>query len=450
MVLHWSPVRPRVHRFAAVVLLALTLTSAVAPPVQAQSSRVYVVAIDDVVGQGTVLDVERAVEVAEENDAPLVVRLSTPGGLVKAEQRVTSALLNADVPVITYVGPRGASAFSAGTYILLAGHVAAMNNGTSMGSAMPVVSGPTGTRPASNKTINALASRMRFIAESRHRPVRLAEDMVRNNTDYTSSEAHRADLINLTSSDLRDLLVRLDGRSVDVDGRSVTLQTENAEVVEVSAGFTSELYRLVGNPQITFFLILIGMYGLIFGFAAGGTYVPETIGAILLLLGLFGLGLFDFSTAALLLIGLAIVFFIAEALTPTHGILTTAGAVTLAIGALMLPSQEPLLGGQYLEGFQFVVIGMAAFTGVFIFAVITFGIQSLLRTEPYETVRGRRGETTTDLAPRGRVRVRGEIWRAELADDEPPIPARTEIEVVDRDGLTLKVRRSVRAPGEEE
>lgn len=440
----------RTRLVVTVLSLALLLGGAFAPLVQAQQSKVYVVAIDDVVGQGTVLDVERAVEIAERDDAPLMVRLSTPGGLVTSTREIVEVLLNADVPVITYVGPSGSFAFSAGTYILLSGHVAAMNNGTSIGSAMPVTSGPTGTSQASNKTINALASFMRSIAESRDRPVKLAEGMVRNNTDYTAREAAEADLVNVTGATLRDVLEKIDGRTVDLDtGRSVTLETGDARIEVIEPGLTSQLYRIVGNPQITFFLILIGMYGLIFGFAAGGTYVPETIGAVLLMLGLFGLGLFDFSTAALLLIGLAVIFFIAEALTPTHGILTTAGAVTLAIGALMLPSQEPLLGRAWIEGFQLVVVGMAVFTGGFFFVVLTYGIRSLLRTEPHEPLDRRQGKAVRriDRGETGTVRVRGELWRATLAEGAEAIARGDPVVVVGREGLTLEVRR--REPEEE-
>lgn len=391
---------------------------------------VYLVAIDDVVGQGTVLDVQRAVDVAERDGVPLVVRLSTPGGLVSATNVILERLLNADVPVITYVGPRGASAFSAGTYILLSGHRATMNEGTQMGSAMPVVSGPSGTQAASNKTINALAAQMRSIAESRGRPADLAEEMVRENTDYTSSEALDVRLINATGADLGEVLTAVHGEQVEAGDRTWTLDTDGAAVVEISPGPLSVLYGVVGNPQVTFLLILVGMYGLIFGFAAPGTYVPETIGAVLLVLGLIGLGLFRFEVAALLLIALAVVFFLAEALTPTHGVLTVAGVISLAIGALMLPSQEPLLPAAWFEGFAFVVVGMAVFTGAFMLFIVTATLRSVLRTEVHKSVEHRRGVAVTRLDPRGTVRVRGEIWKAEAVHPGwvPPRRDRTALE----------------------
>lgn len=420
---------------AVAALLQVAAPLAPMAQVQAQGPAdggpvVYLVAIDDVVGQGTVLDVDRAVEVAEDNGAPLVVRLSTPGGLVSATNVILERLLNADVPVITYVGPRGASAFSAGTYILLAGHRATMNEGTQMGSAMPVISGPGGTQAASNKTINALAAQMRSIAESRGRPTDLAEEMVRENTDYTASEALDVRLINATGADLGELLAAVHGEEVEAGGRTWTLDTDGARLVEVRPGPLSILYGVVGNPQVTFLLILVGMYGLIFGFAAPGTYVPETIGAVLLVLGLIGLGLFDFDTAALLLIALAIVFFLAEALTPTHGVLTIAGVISLAIGALMLPSQEPLLPAAWFEGFAFVVVGMAVFTGAFMLFVVTATLRSVLRTEVHKSVEQRLGVAVTRLDPKGTVRVRGEIWKAVAVPPDwvPPRRDRTALE----------------------
>lgn len=441
-------------RRAVAILLASLVTLTLLPAFGAQSDKVvYQVEIDDIVTRGTVLDVEAAVAKAEEERRPLIVRLETPGGLVAAEQDITKLLLNAEVPVVTYVGPRGASAFSAGTYILLAGHQATMNEGTSMGSAMPVVSGPSGgTQPASNKTINALAAHMRSIAESRDRPENLAVDMVRNNTDYTASQALDAGLINATGGTRAEVLAALDGRTIEVQGEAWTLDVDGARIVLVDGGLTSQLYRTIGNPQIAFLMMIIGMYGLIFGFAAGGTYVPETIGAVLLLLGLFGLGLFDFSTAALLLIGLAVIFFVAEALTPTHGILTTAGVVSLAVGALLLPSQEPLLGAEWIAGFQLVVVGMAVITGLFFFGVVVIGVRSLLRTEEHEPVKQRRGTVLSPLSPgtAGRIRVRGEIWQAELVEGAEPVGRGGEVVVVDREGLTLMVRGAVGPPGEEE
>lgn len=442
------------RRAIAILILVALATIPLAPMTDAQQDKVvYQVEIDDIVTRGTVLDVEAAVAKAEEASRPLIVRLETPGGLVAAEQEITQLLLNAEVPVITYVGPRGASAFSAGTYILLAGHQATMNDGTSMGSAMPVVSGPAGgSQAASNKTINALASHMRSIAESRGRPQALAVDMVRNNTDYTASQALDVELVNATGGTRAGVLEAIDGRTVDVQGEEWTLDVDGAQVVIVDGGLTSQLYRTIGNPQIAFLMMIIGMYGLIFGFAAGGTYVPETIGAVLLLLGLFGLGLFDFSTAALLLIGLAVIFFVAEALTPTHGILTTAGVVSLAVGALLLPSQEPLLGAEWIAGFQLVVVGMAVVTGLFFFGIVVIGVRSLLRTEEHEPVKQRRG---TVLAPmeegrKGRIRVRGEIWQAELVEGAEPVGRGDPVVVEDREGLTLMVRGAVGPPGEEE
>jgi membrane-bound serine protease (ClpP class) len=428
-----------------VALLASSMILAAAPPDAAAQSGgdgdvVVLVAIEGVVGPGIRMDVDRAVDEATERGVPLVVRLNTPGGLVSTTQKIIGRLMNAPIPTITYVGPQGASAFSAGTYTLLSGHVAAMNNGTSMGSAMPVQSGPGGTQKASNKTINALASYMRSIAEERNRPVDLAEDMVRNNTDYTAREALDANLVNLTVRNRAELLQDLDGRTVEVDGDTRTLDTADARVVEIQPNLASQIVRLVSSPQIAFLLLTVGFYGLIFGLAAGGTYVPETIGAILVLVGLLGIGTLDFSTGGVLLIALAGLFFAAEALTPTHGILSLAGAVSLALGGLLL-LQEPLLPEPSFTAFRNVVLGTAAFSGLFVFAIVSYGLGSMRNLPVHRSVEGREGEAITALDPEGQVRVRGEVWRA-VADGED-VDEGDPVEVVSRDGLTLTVRRNV-------
>lgn len=435
---------------AAAALLAGLFVLAAAPPSLAQGSdgrgTVVLVSVEGTVGPGTRMDVERAVDRARELGAPLVVRLNTPGGLVSTTQKMIGSLLNANVPVITWVGPQGASAFSAGTYTLLAGDLAAMDNGTSMGSAMPVQSGPGGTQRASNKTINALASYMRGIAEQQGRPVGLAEDMVRNNTDYTASEAKEAGLINLTSEGRSDLLAGLDGRVVETGGAQYTLSTEDARIVEVEPNLTSEIVRLVSTPQIAFLLLTVGFYGLIFGLAAGGTYVPETIGVILVLLGLLGLGTLDFSTGGVLLIALAGLFFAAEALTPTHGVLSLAGAVSLALGGLLL-LQEPLLPPADFTVFRNTVLTLAGFSGLFVFAIVSYGIGSMRNLPVHKSIEGREGVAISDLDPDGQVRVRGEVWRA--VADEGAIDEDEDVEVVHRDGLTLTVRRTVGGSGRE-
>lgn len=444
--------RPWLALAARGLLLAGVLVLVAAPPgALAQEggggSTVVLVAVEGTVGPGTRMDVERAVDRAQEMGAPLVVRLNTPGGLVSTTQKMIGSLMNANVPVITWVGPQGASAFSAGTYTLLAGDVAAMDNGTSTGSAMPVQSGPGGTQRASNKTINALASYMRSIAEERHRPVDLAEDMVRNNTDYTAREAREAGLINLTADGRSDLLVQLDGRVVETGGARYTLSTEDARVVEVTPNLASDLVRLVSTPQIAFLLLTVGFYGLIFGLAAGGTYVPETIGVILVLLGLLGLGTLDFSTGGVLLIALAGLFFAAEALTPTHGVLSLAGAVSLALGGLLL-LQEPLLPPADFTVFRNTVLTLAGFSGLFVFAIVSYGLGSMRNLPVHKSVEGREGVALSPLDPDGQVRVRGEVWRAVAEDD--PIEEDAPVEVVARDGLTLTVRRTVAGSTESE
>jgi membrane-bound serine protease (ClpP class) len=409
-----------------------------------QGDKVYLVDVDDVINEGTVAHIKRAIALAEEDGAEAVIlRLDTPGGLVSSTKSiVTDLIFEANVPIITYVGPSSAYAESAGAYILLSGHVAVMTDGTITGSAKPILSGPLGgSSDADDKTIEAMASWIRSIAEERGRSQDVAEDMVRNNLNLNASEALDRGITDLVVEDIYQMLDDLDGVTVRVKKNNVTLNTADASIVEIRPGATAVAYDILSNPGMAFVLFLVGIYGIIFGLAAPGTYVPETMGALLLILGLVGLGMFDFSTMALLLVLLAVMFFIAEVFTPTFGVLTTAGIISLLLGALLLP-KEPLMPQAWFREFQMIVVVMTALTAGFFFFIVSFVMKTKRMQPRIRIIQGRRGAVLDKLDPNGEVKVRGELWKARSHNDEP-IEVDEDIEVVDREGLTLIVKRYI-------
>lgn len=432
-------------------LLALSLLPVLAAPGLAQEPpepAVVVLRVDDLITAGMADYVTEELARAESLGAPaVVIRLDTPGGLVDATLEILQAISQAQVPVITWVGPPGAIAASAGSFILVAGHVAAMAPGTTTGAAMPVTLDPAGgePQPAEEKTINFLAGHLRSLARARGRPVEVIEEFVTENRTLEADEALRLKVVDVLAEDLDALLRAVDGRTVRLAGdRLVTLRTADAPVEEVPMSLSRRFQHLVSNPQLAFLLLVGGAYGLYIGLVSPGTLIPETLGAILVLLGVYGLGLFEASLTGVLLILLGLAFLISEAFVTTHGILATAGAISLALGALLLP-REPLLPGPWFVAFRNTAVGVAIAFAV-LSAVVVAAVVRTRRRRAREGTGAefpRRGRATTPLDPEGWVRLGGELWRARAA--EPPIPAGQEVEVVAREGLKVVVRPAGRA-----
>lgn len=440
-------VTPLTRRLAVAVLALPLLLAPPAAPAAAQdaapSPTVVVVRVDDLITAGMAEFIVEELERAQDLGVPaVVIQLNTPGGLVDATLKILQAISQAEVPVITWVGPPGAIAASAGSFILVAGHVAAMAPGTTTGAAMPVTLDPAGgePQPAEEKTINFLAGHLRSLARARGRPADVVEEFVTENRTLEADEALELGVVDLVAEDVDALLKAVDGRTVRLPGeREATLHTADAPVEEARMTLQRRFQHLVSNPELAFLLLVGGAYGLYLGLVSPGTLVPETLGAILVLLGIYGLGLFETSLTGILLVLLGLAFLIAEAFVTTHGILAVAGAISLALGALLLP-REPLLPGPWLIAFRNTAVGVAlafaALSGLVLTAVVRTRRQRAREGTGAEFPR--RGRTTTPLSPEGWVRLGGELWRAR--SEGQAVPAGVEVEVVAREGLTVVVR----------
>ncbi|MEA1965800.1 MAG: nodulation protein NfeD [Euryarchaeota archaeon] len=418
------------------LLLALSI---MAPACSASEPVIYVIEVDDMITAGTEMEIARGIDHATDIGATAVlIEINTPGGLVDSMEGIVSEIERSEVPVITFV-PQGERAFSAGAFILLSGHIAAMAPGTATGAATPIAITPTGTTPVENKTINAYAARMRGIAENRNRSAEVAEKFVTEGLSLTAEEALEQDVIDVVASGRRDLSSAIDNRTVNVSRESVTLRTKDAIFITQEPQFAASIVALLSNPQIAFVLFLIGLYGIIYGLKAPGTYVPEMVGAIALILALYGMGMFSVSTFGVLLIVAGIILLIAEVLTPTFGVLTIGGAVCLILGAIMFP-QEPFMPAEWISDFRQTVFAIVILSIV----IIVIGLGFVMKTRLTKPTTGRDeliGEVVraeTDIAPVGTVHIHGEIWRASAAE-----PVRKGEDVVIRgvDGLTLVVEK---------
>lgn len=417
--------------------MLLLLLMAPWPAAEASSHEVIVVEVTGAVTQGTTLHVEAGLAEAEARGVPFLLRLDTPGGLVDATLEIDRMLAAADVPVLAFVGPQGGFAASAGTFLLLMGQPTGMAPGTTIGSAQPIQVGPDGgSEPAGDKIENFLVGRIQEIADRTGRDPDIAARFITENLNLDAEEARDAGMVDVVADDLRGFLDAVDGRDARVGSGTETLQTGGARIVVFDRPFLSQVIDVLGNPQIAFVLVLAGTYAVVFGLANPGSYVPEVLGALVLLLGFIGLGLFETNTAGVLLLLLGVLFLVIEVFTPTHGVLTGAGVVALLFAAVFLLRDEPLLSRDFLRTFYFVGVALALVSG----GVTAGAIALAVRTQDkpvHDSLRDAEGTALEPVGEDGRVTVHGEVWNARSAAG--PIPQGNRIRVVGHEGLTLLV-----------
>ncbi len=413
------------------------------PPAGAETEEgpVYVVEVDGAVTAGLQGFLERQVQNAEDDGAQLfVLQMNTPGGLVDATLKINELFLNAEMPVAVLVAPSGAIAGSAGAFILVSSDIAAMAPGTTVGAAMPVAMSPEGDEAADEKTINFYASHMRSMAKEQGRPEDLAEKFVTENLTLDAREALDEGMIEHLSGSLPELLETLDGTEIEKQGVTYQLNTIDAEIIEAEMTLSERLQDWVGDPQIAFFILMLGFLGIYFGLSAPGTIVPEVSGLILLILGIYGIGLFDTNTTGIILLLLGAGLIAAEIFTSGFGILGIGGAGSLLAGAILLP-MEPLMEADWYATFLVTVVG----TVIGLLIIILVVVQRVIHSRRTHTGGSsyfkppEKGVVTEEINPEGMIKARGELWKAHSSDDQT-IPVGTEVEIVKAETLKLWVR----------
>jgi membrane-bound serine protease (ClpP class) len=383
--------------------------------------------------------VDRSLKDAEDAGAYLVIfRLDTPGGLDTSMRDIVKDIIAAPMPVVVYVSPNGARAASAGLFVTQAADVAAMAPQTNIGSATPISIGPgEQDRVLGRKIENDAAAYVRALAEGHGRNPDLAEEMVRKATNVPASVAKRRGLVDLVSADQEQLLRQLDGFRVKGPKRQV-LHTAGAKVENRDIPFKYRLLELLVNPTTVFLLFTLGLIGIGFELFNPGAILPGSLGAVSLIIALYGLAQIPISVAGLLLILLAFGLFVAEAFIISHGALAVGGVISLIAGGLLLFDT----GSDAFEISVPIVIFTAALLGGFFVFAISKAVQARhgrVRTGAEELI-GERGVVRSPLDPVGHVFVQGALWRAVGADSQE-LAVGDEAVVEKVDGLTLTVRK---------
>lgn len=442
-----------------------------------QADDVWVIEVNGGIGPATSDYLTREIEQAHDEQAKLIIlKMNTPGGLDTSMRDIIRSITTSPVPIATWVGPAGSRAASAGTYILLASHIASMAPGTNLGAATPVSlgggKGPSNplspqedankddngtvneqgspkeesseqakaTTAMEKKVINDASAYIVSLAKLHNRNEEWAEKAVREAASLDSENALEFNVIDFIASDVQQLVEMSDGRTITINGVSQKILLNEVAFVEREQDWRFSLLSVITNPNVAYILMLIGIYGLLLEFYNPGGGLPGVLGGICFLLAMYSLQMLPVSYAGLALILLGIALMIAEAFSPSFGIFGLGGVAAFTLGSIMLMDTE-------VPGYQIalpLIIGISLFSVAFI--VVTISMLVRVRNRPVttgmEAVVGETGKVVSGFPGAGRVLVEGEIWQAKCADE---LKAGQSIRVTKLTGLSLDVEA---LPGE--
>lgn len=430
-------------RALSAICFTLAMAGAAAGQTPAPDT-VIVGRIEGVINPVTARYVDRLLQEGEERGvAAVVFTINTPGGLLDSTSKITSRFLTATVPVITYVSPAGSRAASAGTFITMAGHIAAMAPSTNIGAAHPVdSSGGDIEGDLARKVENDAVAQIRNIATARGRNADWAEDAVRDSVSITAEEAVELRVVDMIAANVPDLLRAVDGREVELPSGTVRLETTSTASESHPFSPLEGILHFITDPQVAILLFTIGTYGLIFELSNPSLIFPGVVGVIAILLALFAIGTLDANGTGLALMVFAVILFVAEIWVPSHGILTAGGIAAIVLGTILLfPPGRPTLPGMRLTVEPLTIALIAGTSGLFFYALAraSRGYLSLPTATGVSLLVGATGVAKSDLDPSGIVHVAGEDWSATASGE--PIKQGEPVAVQQVNGVRLIVSR---------
>ena len=402
---------------------------------------IYIVEVADAISPGTAEFISNSIEKAEKEEAAcIIIELDTPGGLAESMRLIIQDILGSRVPVVVYVSPPGARAASAGVMITMAADIAAMAPGTNIGAAHPVGAGGKDiSGKMSEKVINDMVAHAKSVAEERGRNQKWVEQAIRESVSVTETEALKENIIDLIAKDTDDLIRQLNGRKMKNKG---VLTLDKAQKVIIKPSLRTKILNAISNPNIAYILLMIGFAGLYFELSHPGAIFPGVIGGIALILAFFALQTLPVNYAGILLIILAIIFFIMEMKITSYGLLSVAGIISLLLGSLMMFKDT---GPDLKLSLKVVLPTVILVSGFFVFvAGLVFRAQT---SKPRTGSRGLVGEigiVKKALTPEGKVFVHGELWNAK---SKQTIEEGKKVRVINVMNLMLEVESADEPPG---
>ena len=394
-------------------------------------------AINPVVAEFVANEIRSANESSEEL---IVIRMDTPGGLDTSMRKIIKAIQRSETPVASFVSPGGSRAASAGTFITIASHIAAMEPGTNIGAAHPVnlTGGGTGGQGKliEDKVVNDASAYIRSLAEKRGRNTHWAELSVRKSVSVSAEEAKRLNVIDLVAANLDSLVLALDKREVKLGGSIITLNTAEKNIIFKEMNSRQRILDIIASPNVAYVLMMLGLVGLYFELSNPGLILPGVVGSVSLILALYAMQALPINYAGLLLIILGVILLIAEVNVMSYGLLAMSGAISIFLGSIMLiDSDDPAM--QISKMILYPTLGMT-----FLFSIGSIYLakkaHQLVTTTGMEGLLGEVGVVKETLNLEGRVLIHGEMWMAE-SDTVISVGEKVSVEVVK--GLKIKVRK---------
>lgn len=434
------------------ILLVFALVTAILPADENSPSQteIWVLELDGVINPVAVSYISENIQEGEKAAIEcLILKMDTPGGLMTSMRDIIKDILNAQFPVVVYISPRGAQSASAGVFITVAAHFAAMAPGTNIGAAHPVNIGGGGspfggekpdslqTKTMMEKITNDAVAQIRSLAHERGRNEEWVEEAVRKSVSVTENEALELGIIDLIAANETELIEYLDGKTAKLPSGEKVLSTHNARIVKRPLGFHRKILNIISDTNIAYLLLILGFYGLFFEIRSPGAIFPGVLGGIFLVLAFFAFQVLPINYAGLALIIIAIILFVLEISITSYGLLTIGGIISMILGSMMLFDVTGVPRELYSVSLS-VIIPVVIFTILFFVIALSFAAKAHKNrpTTGLEGIVGEIGEALTEIGDSGSVEVHGEIWKASAPET---IKKGTKIIVKSLDHMVLTV-----------
>ena len=415
------------------------------------SKEIWILTIDGVINPVAASYLRENIHSAENTNVEcLILQMDTPGGLMSSMRDIIKEILNSEVPVAVYVSPRGAQSASAGVFITVAAHFAAMAPGTNIGAAHPVNMGGGGspfggekpdsadTKTMLEKVTNDAVAQIRSLAHQHGRNAQWLEDAVRKSVSITEVEAVKLKVVDYVAKNLDDYIEYLDGKVAKLPSGDKILATHEAKIINKPMGLHRKILDVISEPNIAYLLMILGFYGLFFEIRSPGAIFPGVLGGIFLILAFFAFQVLPINYAGLALIIVGIILFILEIKIVSYGLLTIGGLISMILGSMMLFNVEEAPQALYRVSLA-VIIPVVICTLLFFVVALSYVVKAHKHkpTTGQEGIVGETGIATTDISPAGTVKVHGEIWRAQAT--QPILKgAQIIVKAVERMVLTVE------------